>query len=199
MVTPMGPDDKVLVTAFGAFTTRAGLRIDPNPTVAIAEAIGRRCSNVVTATLPVSFERTPAALEGLIERWKPAAWLGMGAAATRPDIDIEVIALNVEHASRADNDGDSPTDRPIVPLAPAAYRTRLDAAALAAELRADGLPVSASHHAGTFLCNQAFFVGCHRSESRGVPAVAAFVHVPVNGVEQSVIVDAVIRVINRLT
>ena len=44
--------------------------------------------------------------------------------------------------------------------------------------RAAGAAAHVSHHAGTFLCNQAFFVACHAAVTTGAPRIASFVHVP---------------------
>jgi pyrrolidone-carboxylate peptidase len=41
-----------------------------------------------------------------------------------------------------------------------------------------GAPAVAAFHAGTFLCNQVFFLGCHGVESGTSLEKAAFIHVP---------------------
>ncbi len=199
MVTAMRADDKVLLlTAFEGFTTRSGKVIEHNPTGDIAAAVARADPRIVTAVLPVSFARTRQALEQLFDRVRPDVWVGLGVAASRPDINIEALAVNSERATGADNDGDSPDGRPIVDGAPDSYGTSLDAAAVAGQLAREGHPISVSTDAGEFLCNQVFYLGCHHREQWGCPSSAAFVHVPLEGVAQEVIVETITQVVKRM-
>ena len=168
----------ILLTAFEPFLTEDGTRLATNPTMDLAAEVARRLPDVATLVLPVAYDATRVALLDAFERLQPRIWVGLGLASTRTRLELEAVALNVEHAERDDNAGARPIDRPILPGAPLALRTRLDVHAHAARLSALGLPVGVSFHAGTFLCNQALYLGCHAAETTGVPALAVFVHVP---------------------
>lgn len=191
-------DKPVLLTAFGSFTTREGTRVEHNPTLDVAAAVADLRASVITAVLPVSFGRAPIALRALFDAHSPALWIGLGVTATRPTIDLEAVALNLESATRADEDGDRPTDRPIVAGAPLALRPGWDPRPIAATLAARDLPVTVSHHAGTFLCNQAMYVGCHAAQTTGCPEVAAFVHVPLEGTSIADQAAAILSLIEHL-
>ena len=106
-------------------------------------------------------EKTKAALEKRLQEVRPRHWIGLGFAPHRTTLDVETIALNMEHAVRGDNDGATPWMEPIVEGAPQAYQTGLDMRETLAILEDHGAPGVAAFHAGTFLCNQVFFLGCH--------------------------------------
>jgi pyroglutamyl-peptidase len=171
----------ILLTGFEPFTTGQGLVLDHNPTADIVQRVAEGREGVTSAVLPVSFASTRARLTALWDALQPRLWIGLGYAPHREAVEVETVALNVEHALRGDNDGVTPVDRPIVAGAPLAYRTQLDVAAAAAVFGARGFTARAGFHAGTFLCNQTFFLGCHRVETGDDLAVAAFVHVPPMG------------------
>jgi pyroglutamyl-peptidase len=167
----------VLLTGFEPFTTGQGLALTHNPTADIVERVARRMEGVTAAVLPVSFAATPAALGALFDRHHPRVWLGLGYAPHRATLDIETVAVNVEHAARGDNDGARPFMGEVVAGGPAAYRTRLDVQAAIRAFAVHGVEAAVGFHAGTFMCNQVFYLGCHRCEA-GELDMAAFIHVP---------------------
>ena len=167
----------LLLTGFVPFTTGQGLKLTHNPTGDIALSLGSSLPNVQGAVLPVSFAKTKAALLSLLGETQPTHWIGMGFAPHRSTIDVEVIALNIEHAISGDNDGDSPSMRPIIAEAPLAYRTPHNLDPLISRLDGHSQPAKANFHAGTFLCNQVFYLGCHHVQT-GQLQTATFIHVP---------------------
>jgi len=168
----------ILFTGFEPFTTGQGLMLTHNPTADIAQRVAQRMPNAESAVLPVSFAQTRRVLVGQFDKHEPAVWIGMGYAPHRETLDLEVLAVNVEHCTGVDNDGESPFMRPIVDGAPAAYETRVDVADAVALFAQHGVDLSPAFHAGTFLCNQSFYVACHRVESSAELRLAAFLHVP---------------------
>ena len=68
--------------------------------------------------------------------------------------------------------------RPIIEGAPLAYQTRLDLTTAIADFAEHGVEAFPCLHAGAFLCNQTFYLGCHRVASIASMQVAAFIHVP---------------------
>lgn len=168
----------ILLTGFEPFTTGQGLELTHNPTADIVARVGPRVSGVEHAVLPVSYARTREALGALFESLKPRAWVGLGFAPHRTTLDIETLAVNMEHAVRGDNDGEQPWMREIVAGAPAAYRGRLNMDLAVDCFTQNGVAAMPCFHAGTFLCNQTFFLGCHRCETDRAMELAAFIHVP---------------------
>ncbi len=168
----------MLITGFEPFTTGQGLRLDHNPTSDIAHRVAARLPNARAETLPVSFVQTKSALLAHFDALGPTSWIGMGFAPHRETLDIETLAVNVEHATSPDNDGETPWRRPVVEGGPPALQTRLDVESAIATFASHGVKAHAAFHAGTFLCNQSFYLGCNAVEGPGPLAVAAFIHVP---------------------
>lgn len=195
---------RVLLTAFEPFVGSGGVRIDPNPSqAAVMEALHELAETlpdleVHVAVLPVSYRRTRDAFAALLADVRPSVHVGVGAAVKRTRVELEMVGLNLEHASGPDADGDAPTMRPIEPGAPLAIPSPPRLASLASELAAAGHPIGASAHAGTFLCNQLLYLGL-LSADRGGP-VSAFVHVPSPDVVPSAVAGFLVsRVVRALT
>ena len=168
----------LLITGFEPFTTGQGLRLEHNPTADIAPRVARRIAGAQSAVLPVSFRDTKSSLLAHFEAHRPTAWIGLGYAPHRVTLDIETLAVNIEHATSPDNTGETPWMRPIMGGAPPALRTRLDMQEAIATFARHEVVATPAFHAGTFLCNQSFYLGCHAVENEGPLAMAVFIHVP---------------------
>ena len=99
---------KALVTAFEPF---GGESVN-----ASLEAVRRLPARIgaleiVTAALPTSYARSIPALEDAIGRAKPGIVLCVGQAGERTALCVERVAINVQDAETADNDGARPRDR----------------------------------------------------------------------------------------
>lgn len=133
---------------------------------------------VVTAELPTSYARSHAALEAAIARAQPGIVLCVGQAGERAALCVERVAVNLQHAELADNDGARPDDAPVVPGGPAAYLSTLPVRAAVASLRAAELPALLSMSAGTFVCNHVFYRLMHLAATRRQGLRGGFLHVP---------------------
>lgn len=96
----------------------------------------------------------------------------------RPDITIERVAINIDDARIADNEGNQPVDVPVVEEGPAAYWSTLPMKAIVKRLQAEGIPASVSQTAGTFVCNHLFYGLMHELENRDKKIKGGFVHIP---------------------
>ena len=171
-------DFMILLTGFEPFTTGQGLELSHNPTADIVRRVSERLPGSEYAVLPVSYARTRAALEERFRALNPRVWIGLGYAPHRTTLDIETLAVNMEHAVRGDNDGAQPWMRAIVRDAPAAYRGRINMESAIEAFAQHGVEAVPCFHAGTFLCNQTFYLGCHHCEGSASMELAAFIHVP---------------------
>jgi len=166
----------VLITGFAPFGGD-----DINPSQQIARALdgtviaGHR---IVGASLPVEFAGAMPALDALIDAHKSRLVLALGLAASRAEISLERIAVNLIDARIADNAGAQPVDVAVVDNAPNAYFSTLPLKAMLAALRTAGIPAVLSHSAGTFVCNQVFYGLAHRIATRDPALRAGFIHVP---------------------
>ncbi len=175
MTMPKSPRRNVLLTGFDPFGGES-----LNPSWLAAEALqgetiaGRR---IVAVQLPTSFVRGPRALRAAIRRHAPELIVCLGQAGGRAQISLERIAINVDDARIADNDGAQPVDRPIVRNGPAAYFSTLPIKAMFAALREADIPAEISQTAGTFVCNRVFYALMHAlRENDGIRG--GFVHIP---------------------
>jgi pyroglutamyl-peptidase len=166
---------KALVTAFEPFggehinaSLEAVQRLPPH--------LGRL--DIVTAVLPTSFARAPAALEVAIAQTWPEIVLCVGQAGGRAALCVERVAINLQDAHIADNDGAQPRDTPVIAGAPAAYFSTLPVRKALAALHAAKLPAEISNSAGTFVCNHVFYSLMHHAASSERPFRGGFLHVP---------------------
>lgn len=170
------PSTRVLLTGFEAFE---GATV--NPSQAIVERLdGRRIAGrrVVGATLPVAFARTEPLLRDLLDRHRPDLVIALGQAGGRAELSFERVAINLVDARIADNDGAQPVDRPVIADALPAYFSTLPVKAIVADLQTRGIPAALSLSAGSYVCNQVFFVLAHLLATRHPAARGGFVHVP---------------------
>lgn len=166
---------RALVTAFDPF---GGERINSS-----LEAVRRLPSRigaleVTTAELPTSYGWSLPALESAIARVRPDIVLATGQASDRAALCVERVAINVQDARIADNDGAQPADAPVIAHGPAAYFATLPVRAAAAALLAAGLPAEVSNSAGTFVCNHVFYGLMHLAAAHSRHFRGGFLHVP---------------------
>jgi len=166
---------KILVTGFEPF--------DGEATNASQEAVQRLPARIgaielATAILPTSYARSSPALESAIARTTPQLVLCVGQAGDRAALCIERVAVNLQDARIADNDGARPVDLPVAAGGPAAYLSTLPVRAAVAALHAAELPAQLSMSAGTFVCNHVFYRVMHLAATGSLRFRAGFLHVP---------------------
>jgi pyroglutamyl-peptidase len=163
---------RVLVTGFNPFGKHRS-----NPTQRLAREADRRAvagAELAGRVLPTEFRGCDRMIEKALRETRPDAVLMFGLAAKRKKIALECVALNVDHSESPDNAGQKPWRRTIDPRGPAILEATLPIDDLYAALRRARIPVSVSYHAGTYVCNHAFY----RTLSRAGRARVAFIHVP---------------------
>ena len=163
---------RILVTGFNPFGKHR-----MNPTQRLArEADGRAVGGAVLAgrVLPTEFRRCDRTIDRALRDTRPDAVLMFGLAAKRKKISLECVALNVDHSESPDNAGRKPWRRAIDPRGPALLESTVPIDRMHAALRRARIPVAVSYHAGTYVCNHAFY----RALRRAGRAPVAFVHVP---------------------
>ncbi|HEV2302733.1 MAG TPA: pyroglutamyl-peptidase I, partial [Stellaceae bacterium] len=138
---------KALVTGFEPF---GGERV--NPSMEAVRRLPARLGGLEVATriLPTVFGLAWARLAAALDESEPDLVLCVGEAGGRAELSLERVAINLEDARIADNDGNQPTGRPVVADGPAAYFATLPLKAAVAALTRAGLPAAVSNSAGTF-------------------------------------------------
>jgi len=160
---------KVLLTGFEPFGNATS-----NPSGEIVKQISG--DNIVTAILPVAYTQSAEQLLSLIEQHKPDVVICLGQAEGRPAITPERVAINLDDARLADNEGVLRNDVKILQDGPDAYFSTLPVNDIVAAIKAQGIPAAVSLSAGAFLCNHVFYVA--QNKFAGSDVRSGFVHVP---------------------
>jgi pyroglutamyl-peptidase len=159
----------ILLTGFEPFGNATS-----NPSGEIVKQITG--DNIVTAILPVAYTQSAERLLSLIDQHKPDVVICLGQAEGRTAITPERVAINLDDARLADNEGVLRNDVKILQDGPDAYFSTLPVNELVAAIKAQGIPAAASLSAGAFLCNHVFYVA--QNKLRGSDVRSGFVHVP---------------------
>lgn len=131
---------------------------------------------IVARRLPCAFATAGKCLTQLIDELQPAMVIAVGLGPGRSTISVERVAINVNDARIPDNLGEQPIDTPVVVDGPAAYFTTLPIKAMVKAVRDAGGAASVSQTAGTFVCNQVFYLLQHALAATTVRS--GFIHVP---------------------
>ena len=161
--------NKVLLTGFEPFG-KATL----NPSAEIVKQISG--DNIVTAILPVAYAQSAERLLGLIAEHNPEVVICLGQAEGRKEITPERVAINLDDARLADNEGVLRNDVKILNDGPDAYFSTLPVKEIVEAIKAAGVPAAVSLSAGAFLCNHVFYVA--QNKFAGTKVRSGFVHVP---------------------
>ena len=159
----------ILITGFEPFG-KATL----NPSGEIVKQISG--DNIVTAILPVAYAQSAERLLELITQHNPDVVICLGQAEGRTQITPERIAINLDDARLADNEGVTRIDEPILVGGPVAYESTLPIKEFVTAINAAGVPAAVSLSAGAFLCNHIFYGA--QDALKGTNVRSGFVHGP---------------------
>ena len=160
---------KVLLTGFEPFGTATS-----NPSGEIVKQISG--DNIVTAILPVAYTQSADRLLALIAEHNPDVVICLGQAEGRTAITPEKVAINLDDARLADNEGVIRNNVKIFESGADAYFSTLPIKEMVDAIKAQGIPATVSLSAGAFLCNHVFYVA--QNKFAGTKVRSGFVHVP---------------------
>lgn len=166
----------ILLTGFEPFNGAA-----TNPSWQAVSRIAARWDEpetLITAELPVAYGATGDTMRALLAEHRPDLVVAAGLANGRKQITPERVAINVDDARIPDNTGRRVIDQPIISGGPAAYFSSLPVKAIVAALTERAIPAVASNSAGTFLCNDVFYVLMDEIVRSYPGTRGGFVHVP---------------------
>lgn len=133
---------------------------------------------IITMELPTVFGVSTQLLINKIEEINPDYILMFGQAGGRKSISIERIAINIDDTNIPDNQGNQPTDVPIIFDGEIAYFSTLPIKKLQKSLFDHGVTSSISNSAGTFVCNHLMYQILHYLKNNTKNSLAGFIHVP---------------------
>lgn len=170
---------KVLLLGFGPFP-----EIKNNHTSSIVKYIETHQGNIGlqirSGILQVSFDKCRAQIEKQIIDYKPDAVILVGIKFSSATINLEKVALNVINSQSPDSEGTIIKDKLIIPGGREAYFSAFDLNLLRDRLTNAGIQSIVSYHAGTYICNQAYYLACnllHKLNLNTNPR-ALLIHVP---------------------
>lgn len=166
---------KVLVTGFEPF---GGEKINP-----AWEAVKRLEDNIenaeiVKVQIPTVFGKSIDKLLESIDEEKPDIILCIGQAGGRCNITVERVAINIDDAGIADNEGNMPIDDEIFIDGANAYFANVPIKAMVKEMRNNNIPASLSNTAGTFVCNHIMYGLLYYIDKQYSNIKGGFIHVP---------------------
>lgn len=166
---------KVMMTGFDPF---GGETVNPayEAVKMLPDEIGG--AQIIKLEIPTVFDQAGDVLEQAIEAHKPDAVICVGQAGGRSGMSVEKVAINLQDARIADNDGRQPVDRMIREDGETAYFATIPVKAMVAKMRENGIPAFVSYTAGTFVCNDLMYSLLYLT-SKKYPAIrGGFIHVP---------------------
>jgi pyroglutamyl-peptidase len=169
---------KILLTGFNKF---GGLEYNPSEIIVkeLAERLKLSESFTLKAeVLPTEFFRAGKRVQELIEAFRPDAAIGLGVAVDSNLISLERVALNLIDTVVPDNAGAAYSSTPIAPDGPLAYASTLPLDKIRERIQSLGIPVEISNHAGTYVCNNVFYLARYAAERLGANIKCGFVHIP---------------------
>lgn len=166
---------KILVTGFDPF---GGEKINPALEAVKGLADNIQGAEIKKLEIPTVFGKSAEVVKEAIKEFQPDYVLNIGQAGGRSAITPERVAINVDDARIADNEGNQPIDIAIQEDGDAAYFTQLPVKAMVTAIKKAGIPGTVSNTAGTFVCNHIMYQVQYMIH-KDFPAVkGGFIHVP---------------------
>lgn len=166
---------KVLITGFEPF---GGEKI--NPSFEAVKMLQDKIAgaDIIKYSLPVIFGKSVEKLQELIEAENPDVVICVGQAGGRFDITVERVAINLDDARIADNDGNQPVDEKIFEDGENAYFASIPIKAMVEEMKRGNVPASISNTAGTYVCNHLMYGVLYLVHKKFPNIRGGFIHVP---------------------
>lgn len=157
---------QILITAFEPFGGRA-VNTSAEVCRLLPETIGG--CETTKIILPVVFRK---AAETVLRHQADSIFM-LGEAGGRSAVTPELRAGNIRNARIPDNAGCRPAGEMILAEGPEEYRTAFPVERIVRRMREEGREIAVSGDAGTFVCNETYYLTGTGSR---IPAV--FIHVP---------------------
>lgn len=166
---------KILITGFTPFGGEA-----INPSFEAVKVLPDKIdqAEIVTVEIPTVFHESIEILDEAIVVNQPDIVICVGQAGGRFDITVERVAINIDDARIADNNGNQPIDEIIFSDGQPAYFANVPIKAMVEKIREAGIPASVSNSAGTFVCNHLMYGLLYIIDKKYPNLRGTFIHVP---------------------
>ncbi len=166
---------KIMMTGFDPF---GGDTINPayEAVKMLPDEIGG--AQIIKLEIPTVFGKAGDVLGQAIEAHRPDAVICVGQAGGRSGMSVEKVAINLQDARIADNEGGQPVDCVIKEDGDTAYFATVPVKAMVAKMRENGIPAFVSYTAGTFVCNDLMYSLLYLISKKYPDIRGGFMHVP---------------------
>jgi pyroglutamyl-peptidase len=164
---------KLLITGFEPF---GGESINPSWEAVMRlpdEINGYKISKLL---IPVVFGEAAGRVLDVAEELLPDVILSVGQAGGRNAITVELVAINLRHATIPDNSSAQPQDEPINKNGPNAYFSTMPVRKIANAIRSSGISADVSYSAGTYVCNDVLYTLLDHYSGKSTRV--GFIHIP---------------------
>ncbi len=183
---------RILVSGFKPFGA-----LTSNPTEALIEALPSDIGDktVDTVLLPVEYETAFQVLNQAVLKERYDSVIMLGLAAGRKNINIEHHAINLRHASLADEAGVVKAFEKIRDQGPALVESTLPYENLLRLAKDEKRPITLSTDAGAYVCNDVFYL----MRLYHPTLCAGFIHVPdINTLSFDIQLEQLVWLINQI-
>ncbi|UUX33739.1 pyroglutamyl-peptidase I [Fundicoccus culcitae] len=166
---------KILVTGFDPFGDDI-----INPAIEAVKRLPDTIDGVeiIKLEIPTVFYKSADVVKEAMEREQPDYVLNIGQAGGRFELTPERVAINLDDARIADNEGQQPIDVAIQADGEAAYFSQLPIKAMVSYIKKEQIPASVSNTAGTFVCNHIMYQTRYLTATEFPHTKAGFMHIP---------------------
>lgn len=166
---------KILVTGFDPFGTDT-----INPAIEAVKLLPDKIDDVeiIKLEIPTVYYKSAEIVKEAIQQYSPDYVVHIGQAGGRAELTPERVAINIDDARIADNDGQQPIDQAIHEDGDAAYFSQLPIKAMVEYMRKENVPSSISNTAGTFVCNHIMYQTLYLSHKDFPEIKSGFMHIP---------------------
>src|SRR5690625_2314326 len=166
---------KILVTGFDPFGDDV-----INPAIEAVKRLPDTIDGVeiIKLEIPTVFYKSADVVKETIEKEHPDYVLNIGQAGGRFELTPERVAINVDDARIADNEGQQPIDQPIKEDGAPAYFSQLPIKPMVDYMKKENIPASVSNTAGTFVCNHIMYQTIYLTMTEFPEVKAGFMHIP---------------------
>jgi len=174
-ISTFGYSQTVLITGFAPF---GGEKI--NPSFEAVKGLPNEIdgAKIIKKEIPVDFHGSVKELDKLIIKYSPDIVINVGEAGGRSAVSVERVAINVDDARIADNDGYQPHESKISPKGDVAYFSTLPISKIVESMNKAGVPANISNTAGTYVCNHVMYHLLSLFASKYPNKIGGFIHVP---------------------
>lgn len=166
---------KILVTGFDPFGDDV-----INPAIEAVKRLPDTIdgAEIIKLEIPTVFYKSADVVKKAIEKEQPDYVLNIGQAGGRYELTPERVAINLDDARIADNEGQQPIDKEIKEDGDAAYFSQLPIKAMVDYMKKENIPASVSNTAGTFVCNHIMYQTLYLAMTEFPNIKAGFMHIP---------------------